>query len=64
MLDNLNYNGFKFALSNNLTVNPDLETWVNNNHYTIHYLYNNYNNCSYHKKDKTSKDIEVLITNY
>lgn len=28
------------------------------------YLDHTYSNCSYHKKDKQSKDIEVFITNY
>lgn len=62
LLDNLNYKGIKFALSNNLKYkNSFLDNWKNK--YNIHYLERNYSNCNYQKKDK-SKDIEVLITNY
>ena len=62
ILDNLNNKGIKFALSNNLKYdNPLLKKWMEK--YNVHYLNANYNNCNYHKKDK-SPDIEVLITNY
>lgn len=61
-LDRLNDKGVKFALSNNLKYdNPLLHRWIDK--YTVHYLKHNYNNCNYHKKDK-SNDCEVLITNY
>lgn len=39
-----------------------LKEWAKG--YTVHYLDHTYSNCSYHKKDKQSKDIEVFITNY
>lgn len=62
ILDLINDNHIKFALSNNLKYeNPLLDEWKDK--YTIHYLNGNYSNCNYQKKDK-SKDVEVLITNY
>lgn len=62
LLDGLNDQGKRFALSNNLKYdNPLLEQWKNK--YNIHYLNGDYSNCNYQKKDR-SKDIEVLITNY
>ena len=62
MLTVLDYNGIKFALSNNLKYNnPILDKWKDG--YNIHYLNSNYSNCNYQKIDR-SKDIEVLITNY
>ena len=62
ILDLINDNHIKFALSNNLKYeNPLLDEWKDK--YTIHYLNGNYSNCNYQKKDK-SKDMEVLITNY
>lgn len=54
----------RWALSNNLSTNPLLEEFANKNALKIHYLNNSYSNCNYHKKDKTNKDCEVLITNY
>ena len=63
ILDDLDNKGIKFALSNNLKYNnPLLTAWMQK--YTVHYLNANYSNCNYHKKDKTSPDVEVLITNY
>lgn len=65
-LDALNKNGVRFALSNVLESkgksNDILKLWAEK--YNINYLNHTYSNCSYHKKDKTSKDVEVLITNY
>lgn len=62
LLDKLNENSIKFALSNNLKYdNPLLDKWKDK--YSIHYLNCDYSNCNYHKINK-SKDIEVLITNY
>lgn len=61
-LDNIDSHGGKFALSNNLKCNnPFLKQWKDK--YNIHYLYADYSNCNYHKKDR-SQDTEVLITNY
>lgn len=64
LLNKVNRKGIRFALSNNLRTNPLLKDWATVNNYNIHYLFADYGNCNYHKKDKTSKDEEVLITNY
>ena len=62
LLDKLDMQGTRWALSNNLKYNnPLLEEWKNK--YAIHYLNGDYSNCNYQKIDK-EKDIEVLITNY
>lgn len=62
ILDEINDNGIKFALSNNLKYqNTLLAEWIKK--YTIHYLINDYSSCNYQKKDK-SRDIEILVTNY
>lgn len=67
LLDKLNDNDIKFALSNVLEnkgkSNDILKEWSKK--YTIHYLNNTYGNCNYHTKDKSNNStIEVLITNY
>ncbi|WFQ94664.1 DNA adenine methylase [Mycoplasma feriruminatoris] len=64
-LDSLNNKNIKFALSNvlehkNLT-NTILKDWSSK--YKIHYLDFNYNNSNY-QKNKKSKTIEILVTNY
>ena len=62
LLDKLDKQGTRFALSNNLKYdNPILGKWKDK--YAIHYLNGDYVNCNYHKIDR-SKDVEVLITNY
>ena len=65
-LDTLDKAGVKFGLSNvfesKRKENTILKEWAKG--YTVHYLDHTYSNCSYHKKDKQSKDIEVFITNY
>ena len=62
LLDNLDKQGTRWALSNNLKYdNPFLDKWKDK--YVIHYLSGDYVNCNYQKIDR-SKDIEVLITNY
>lgn len=65
-LDELNTKEIKFALSNVLIhkgkENIELIEWSKK--YNIHYLDKNYKNCNYHLKDKESKTVEVLITNY
>lgn len=62
LLDKLDEQGIRWALSNNLKYdNPFLDEWKDK--YKIHYLNGDYVNCNYHKIDR-SKDIEVLITNY
>lgn len=67
LLDNLNNNNVKFALSNvfsNKGINNEiLINWAKK--YNVHYLDHTYGNCNYHKKDKSlDNTIEVLITNY
>lgn len=62
LLDKLDKQGTRWALSNNLKYdNPFLIKWKDK--YNIHHLSADYNNCNYQKKDK-SQDMEVLITNY
>jgi len=60
MMIALHNNKVRFALSNNLTVNPELEK---DNGLQIHHLSSDYSNSSYNKKVK-GQDDEVLITNY
>jgi len=56
--------GLRWALSNNVAVNTTLLSWANEHKFNVHYINNSYGNSNYHKKDKSDKDIEVLITNY
>ena len=65
-LDELDQNRVKFALSN-VTKHKGKENlilmeWAKKYH--VHYLAFNYNNSSYHGKDKEKETQEVLITNY
>ena len=66
LLDNLNTQNIKFALSNVLfskgKTNDMLIEW--SKVYNVHHLDYTYQNCNYHTKDKNSKPDEVLITNY
>lgn len=66
ILDNLNGKGILFALSNVLMhkgkTNESLIEWSKK--YKVSYIDKTYSNCSYHFKDRESKTIEVLITNY
>ena len=67
LLDSLNSNGVKFALSNvvknNGMVNELLLEWSSK--YTVHMIDISYGNSSYHRKRKTEQDTsEVLVTNY
>ena len=67
LLDSLNDNNIKFALSNVLENkgkrNEILIKWCKK--YNVHYLNNSYSNCNYHAKDKSKNStVEVLITNY
>lgn len=65
-LDEIDKAGVRFGLSNVLESrgkeNTILKEWAKR--YKVNYLEHTYSNCSYHKKDKESKDVEVLITNY
>lgn len=69
VLDNLNENKIKFALSNVIShkgsENIILNEWLNNNNYNLNYLNKNYSNSNYQTKvrDKNAS-IEVLVTNY
>lgn len=66
LLDRLNAQSVKFALSNVLfskgKINDMLIEWSNK--YNVHHLDYTYQNCNYHTKDKETKPDEVLITNY
>ena len=67
LLDNLDRNNIKFALSNVLEnkgkSNEILKEWSKK--YNIIHLNNSYGNCNYHAKDKnTNTTDEVLIVNY
>lgn len=67
LLDRLNNEDIKFALSNVLEdsgkSNDVLKDWAKK--YKINKLENTYKNCNYQKKDKSENStIEVLITNY
>jgi site-specific DNA-adenine methylase len=67
LLDKLNQNGVKFALSNVLESkgksNDILKEWSKD--YIVNRLNYTYNNCNYQKKDKEENSVvEVLITNY
>lgn len=67
ILDSLNDNGVKFALSNVLESkgksNDILKEWSEK--YIIHKLNCSYGNASYQRKDKSKNtSVEVLITNY
>lgn len=66
LLDNLNSQSVRFALSNVLfskgKTNDILIEWSKK--YNVHHLDYTYQNCNYHTKDKNSKPDEVLITNY
>lgn len=66
LLDNLDSQSVKFALSNVLfskgKTNDILIEWSKK--YVVHHLDYTYQNCNYHTKDKESKPDEVLIINY
>lgn len=66
LLDNLNSRGINFALSNVFAhkghLNEALIDWSKK--YFVKYIDKTYSNCSYHFKDRNTKTVEVLITNY
>ncbi|WP_236913874.1 Dam family site-specific DNA-(adenine-N6)-methyltransferase [Clostridium sp. Cult2] len=69
LLDQINSKGIKFALSNIIENNDRrniiLEQWSRK--YKVHYLDYSYRNSNYQKnrsKNKSSKTMEVLVTNY
>lgn len=65
-LDSLNDREIKFALSNVTRhkgrTNEILTKWAEK--YNLHNLNFNYNNSSYHGKNRDEETVEVLITNY
>ena len=69
VLDNLNKNSIKFALSNVIShkgsENTILKEWLNDNNHNMNYLNKNYSNSNYQTKirDKNAST-EILITNY
>lgn len=66
ILDELNRNHIKFALSNVLQhkgqYNEALMRWSEN--YNVYFIDKSYENCSYNLKDRTAETVEVFITNY
>ena len=66
LLDELSDRGVLFALSNVILhkgqINYELMEWSKK--YNVIFLDKSYSNCSYHIKDRNSKTVEVLITNY
>lgn len=69
VLDSLNDQKIKFALSNVLTHkdrrNDLLNNWVKNNHYTVHNINKDYANSNYQTSSRNGiLTQEVLITNY
>jgi DNA adenine methylase len=66
LLDRLDKQGVKFALSNVLyhkgLSNDILIEWSKK--YRVHYLDKTYSNCSYHFKEKNAKTVEVVIANF
>jgi DNA adenine methylase len=69
ILDNLNRQNIKFALSNVIEhkgkENYLLKEWISKNSYEINYLDKNYANSNYQIKNRDKKaSIEVLVTNY
>ena len=67
-LDKAHEKGFRFALSNVLESknkkNDILGLWIEKNGYKCHYLNKSYSNSNYHRKNKKSISVEVLVTNY
>ena len=66
LLDSLDRQGVRFALSNVLyhkgMSNDILIEWSKK--YNVIYIDKTYSNCSYQFKDRDAKTVEVLITNY
>lgn len=66
LLDTLNNQGVRFALSNVLyhkgLSNDLLIEWSHK--YNVYYIDKTYANCSYHFKEKDAKTVEVVITNF
>lgn len=67
-LDDVHESGRRFALSNVLeakgSVNKILSDWVVNPAYHVHSLTMSYKNSNYHRTNRGSDTLEVLITNF
>jgi adenine-specific DNA-methyltransferase len=65
-LDEANKNNVRFALSNVFAhknqENRILKNWAKK--YRVHYINADYSNCNYQTKQRDSKTVEVLVTNY
>lgn len=68
LLDQLDAQGVKFALSNVThhkgNRNDELLRWKQQHHYHMHRINYNYNNSNYHAQNTDQETREVLITNY
>lgn len=69
ILEKLNENSIKFALSNVVKhkgkTNEILLNWINQNNFNVNFLQKNYSNSNYHTLDKNKNStIEILVTNY
>lgn len=68
LLDEINANGYKFALSNVLRQgdksNELLINWIEKNNYKVIKINSDYSNSNYHKEQKNKKAEEVLVINY
>ena len=69
LLDDLNKNNIKFALSNVTVhdgkINDLLLDWIEKNNYTVININSDYTNANYHKKNrKNNKNQEVLVVNF
>lgn len=68
LLTRVSNKGIRFALSNVLEhkgeVNTIMQSWADENEYTVHRLDYHYKNSNYHSTAKNNKTVEVLITNY
>jgi adenine-specific DNA-methyltransferase len=66
VLDEVNNNNIRFALSNVFShknkENSILQDWAKKYH--VHYINADYSNCNYQTKQRGSKTVEVLVTNY
>lgn len=67
LLDELDNNGLRWGLSNTIThnnkTNNILTEWIKQNNYKIYPIKSDYSNSNYQKKNKTTNNGEVYITN-
>lgn len=69
LLDDLNKNNIKFALSNVTVhdgkINDLLLDWIEKNNYTVININSDYTNANYNKKNReNNKNQEVLVVNF